>query len=159
MYSKTNQVVLLLGVPSSQGVLSFPSTVPAQEGQLPGLLFTCNGQLPINPQLVEQAESYLREEGLGIKMHIWQDYSDTLKLASGETATVFIARLDRALSDNSMKQGMKTMPEWIRALPKDRSRLLYVRALQVLSGGLTQETKVVELDPKKTLSQQKSDDV
>ena len=150
IYSKTKRALLLLGVPSERGVLSFPSTVPPKEGPHPGLLLDCDLQLPINPQLIDAAELYLQEEGLGIKMHIWQDYSDHLLLASGEKVTVYIARLDRTIEDASSQGVMRTMPEWIRGLPKDRSRLLYVRALQVLSGGLTQETKVVELDPKKT---------
>ena len=146
IYSKTEQVIFLLGIPSSKGTLVFPSNFKMNGQEYPGLLFSCNRQLPINPQLIDYAESFLNIKGLGLKIYIWQTYSDTFSFDHGSTATVYMAKLDAPTQSAPLGDEMKTMPQWLRLFPRDRSRLLYVRALQVFSGGLTQETKVVEID-------------
>jgi hypothetical protein len=118
---------------------------PQNGGALPGLVLEVAGGLPINVQLIELLWTHLGERIKGVD--VTQAFSGEVTLPDGRQATVYLATVNgqRELTTADGRLA-PTLPEILRGMPKDRNRLPYLRAWQVLSGGLTSETKAIELD-------------
>ncbi len=140
---ETPTATLLVAVADPQGILRFPNDPLLW----PGLTLTVNVMLGINSQLKDRATKDLGEAGNHIE--IWQEYSSPLLGSSGVAeSTLYVSRLADDKSQNSLIETKlwPTLPELIRTLPKDRNRLAYLKAWQVLSGGLQESTKALDVE-------------
>lgn len=144
IHCDTATATLLLAVECEDKLLRFPN----DQNGWPGLTVKVDPMLGINGQLLERVKA---EPGL---MHtppvsIWQEYSARLEPSPGrDISTLYVAVVrpgSMALQSMPWTQ-WQTLPEIIRSLPKDRNRLAYLKAWQVLSGALTETTKALDID-------------
>jgi len=138
---QTTYAILLLGVNSSSDpTLRFP----ANSDDVPGLLVKTNPSLGINEQFFDYLEKgFFRGENLRKVLVINQEYQDRLTLPDGQEATLYVGTLE--LKESHLDPKWKTIPQIMRDLPQDRGRLPFLRAWQVLAGGLSGQTKAVDL--------------
>lgn len=136
---KTDHAILLVAVRDERGVLRVPSSEAAA---LPGLNFAVKPLTPINEQLVATASAFFGRN-VALALHVWQELADELTLPSGARATLYVASLnDPAVVATS---AWPVIPELLRALPATKLRLPYLRAWQVLQGGLKVDTKALDV--------------
>lgn len=135
----TTNAILLCAVNDASSVLRCPvvHSVP------PGLVTEVRPVIPINVQLAELAESFF---GAAVARHlgIEQEFADPVVATKDESAefTLYLARLhpDAAIvAPNSWP----TIPQILRGL-SGRMRVPYLRAWQILAGGLQLNTKAVD---------------
>lgn len=139
---ETGEAVLLVAVRCSDNILRFPN----DESKWPGLSFQVNQLLPINPQLIERAQSELGPKAQGIS--IWQEYSAQMLEGVSPIATLYVAMYEPTPEDlaDLPTSSWATLPALIRTLAKDRNRLAYLKAWQILSGGLEESTKALDVN-------------
>ena len=140
---ETPEATLLLAVKSPDGVLRFPN----DETQWPGLSLKVNILLNINSQLMERSRQEFNDPTL--RIDIWQDYSAQIFDSTGAAVTTLYVAKYSPSDEVQAKlpfQKWETLPALIRSLPKDRNRLAYLKAWQVLSGGLEENTKALDVD-------------
>ena len=138
IHCPTDVAVLLLAVKREDGLIM----VPTSSNVIPGIVRRVNPALPINPQLLDMA---FESTGIPrIEISIWQEFQDTIRLEDGEPATVYAAR--SLIIPHHAVDGVKSMPEILRAMPADRNRVAYMKALQVFSGALEEQTKALDLE-------------
>jgi hypothetical protein len=137
VHCKTPVAILLAAVADDRDLRRFPQN----GGALPGLVFEVSPGLPINIQLLETLWAHVGEKLKGVD--IIQEFAGEAELPDGRAATVYLATVNgrRELSGDA-----PTMPEILRGMAKDRNRLPYLKAWQVLTGSLTLNTKAIELD-------------
>jgi hypothetical protein len=138
---KTDVATLLLAVADASGVLRFPA-----DGRFEpfyGLHVAVKPLLPIGPQLVEAASLALGIQST-IAMDLCQDFADELHLPDGQLSTVYTGRLDSSVV--TAPTSWLSLPEILKNMPKDRRRLPYLRAWQVLTGALTLDTKALDVE-------------
>lgn len=139
---ETPRAVFVLAVTCSDGILRFP-----EDGSpWPGLGIKVNTLLGINAQLKARAVQALGD--WGHRCDIWQEYSALLNRDGIEPTTLYVGRISP--NEEELKtlpwQTWQTLPALIRTLPKDRNRLSYLKAWQVLSGALEENTKALDVD-------------
>jgi hypothetical protein len=134
---KTDHALLLLAIPDARGVLHFPSTADAP---LPGLHLEVKPLLPIQAQLTAAATAAVGRD-VALDLHLWDELADEMTLPNGTKTTMYVASLKGEAADADR---WPVMPAILRAMDKNRGRLPYLRAWQVLQGGLKLNTKAVE---------------
>lgn len=141
VYCPTETAFLLLAVRDERGLLRFPDE--SHDGT-PGLKIDVKARLPIDEQLVAAAAKTL--DVSAVRLDIVQDFADEMPLGT-TTATLYLAE---AVGVAPASAAWPTLPDILRKMAKDRRRLPYLRAWQVMTGGLKLNTKAVdvaELDP------------
>ena len=136
---KTPSAVLLVAVRDSLGVLR----VPGGAGAFPGLTVAVAPLMPILPQLTDAASAFFGKD-VARRLDIVQDYADELlETPGGEpVATLYVATLAPEAEVLAQAE-WPSMPDILRRL-KGKSRIPYLRAWQVLAGGLHLNTKAVD---------------
>jgi hypothetical protein len=145
LYCPTTQALLLLGVRAGEpAILRAPDALASP----PGRLFTPRPLIPIDEQLAALA---LEIAGPAARstLTIEQEYTDLIPIRADlpaghpeAAATLYLATCELpAIPAGAV---WPSFPELLRAMPKDRARLPYLRAFQVLSGGLHLNTKAIE---------------
>ncbi len=135
---KTPWAVLLCAVADEGKVLRFPD----QGGATPGLRFAVTPLTPINEQLVRAASSHFYVE-VGLHLQICQEFADELPgLAADAGTTLYLATLSEAAGIVA-PTAWTNMPDLLRRLT-GRTRVPYMRAWQILAGGLTETSKVID---------------
>lgn len=130
--------VLVCAVADAQGVLRVPVTPFSAE--TPGLKFAVAPLTPINIQLAAAASSFFARE-VGLYLNIEQNYADAVSAADG-AVTLYLARLAPEAGIVASDSWL-SIPALLRQL-SGRARIPYLRAWQVLAGGLTLATKAVD---------------
>ena len=142
----TEYAVLLVGQPQGEKPMRFP----LGDEITPSLVVKANTSISINEQLIEAAAKALNLSITGQQLEIEQKFHNPLNTAIGDKATLYLGTLSADVAIDT--KDWVTMPELLRMLPKDRNRLSYVKAWQVLTGALSESTKAVDildvLDPK-----------
>ena len=135
--------VVLATVTGSDGIVRCFYGNPEQ----PGLIFEPKALTPIVEQIASELR-YLHNDGIAsLGFQVRSDHSDEFMLADGTMGTIYIAAAATQLdSFDSLKGSWVSIPELLRSMPKSRQRLVYLRAWQVLLGGLTDGTKAVDLE-------------
>ncbi|MCX6118803.1 MAG: hypothetical protein NT027_14780 [Proteobacteria bacterium] len=147
LYCNTPYATVLIAVPVNEAPLKFPNDASFW----PGIGFKVDPLLSINDQILLAIHKVLPSSGL--KVHIWQEYSDLLQREGVMDSTLYVARIDEPGSQQldqpkpsfGETQTWSTLPDLIRTLPKDRNRLAYLKAWQVLSGALEENTKALDV--------------
>lgn len=139
----TDEAILLVAVNCPDGLLRFPN----DGSPWPGLSLQVQPLLGINEQLIRRSQDELGS-ALTAKLNIWQEYSDVIREANEDRATLYVAmiRPEAHEIENKPWKEWRTLPDLIRTLPKDRTRLAYLKAWQVLTGALEESTKALDVD-------------
>lgn len=136
----TEVVVFLVGIEDELGVLRFPT----KNSFNPGIVFKADRKVPINEQIIKETEAITGYENLNLILNIEQNFSSEIYLPNKEKATLYVGSI--------LKKNLKTHEDWkalpiiLREMPKDKNRASYLKAWQVLMGGLTQDNKVIEAE-------------
>ena len=140
IHAPTDVVIFLVGIKDEKGVFRFPS----KNNFNPGIVFKADKKLPINEQMISQTESLTGLSQLNLKLDIEQSFSAEVKLPSGELGTLYVGAIhdEQVTVDDSWRP----LPMILREMPKDKNRAAYLKAWQVLMGGLTQDSKVLEAE-------------
>jgi hypothetical protein len=138
IHCPTDIAVLLVAVKREDGLL----VLPTDGGDVPGIICQVNPSLPINPQLLDAAA---HRTGLPkIEIAIWQEFQCEIQMPNGALATVYAARTIK--TPNVVPTDAKPLPELMRSMPPNRNRVAYMKAMQVFSGALEEQTKALDLD-------------
>ncbi len=138
--AKTPYALLLVGCHFHDGPMRFPSEDP----EFPGLLIAIDDGLTVNEHLIIGAQKVLGPELTGKQIEIHQEFDAPVGLKSGHCATLYLATVSAEHKLGS--KDWSTMPDLIRGMPKNRGRLAYLRAWQVLGGALEDNVKAFEID-------------
>jgi len=138
---KTDGAILFVGIPDERGVLRFPSNAAA--GDLPGLHVKLQPALGLGEQLAQALSAFL---GIDVSRHLEVNatFADELKPAAGPATTLYVAVL--RMSGVVAEPAWPSLPDVLRALPRDKSRVPYLRSWQVLTGGYQLNTKAASLE-------------
>lgn len=139
LFCKTARAVLLLGCEAEHGPMRFPS----ESSELPGLVVKVIPRAPITEQLIEKASGFLGSKDLSRHVAVNQDFSDTIRIGE-EDITLYVGTIEA--QHQTAQLTWNTMPTLLRAMPKDRRRLPYLKAWQVLTGALSENVKAVDLE-------------
>lgn len=137
---KTPYALLLLGCESDIGPMRFPCD--PSDGY--GLQIEVEAARSINEQLIERTVNFFKLESIRRHVHLHQDYSCEATLPDGKLVTVYVATISGR--HRLAKDEWSTMPELLKKMPKDRNRLAYLKAWQVISGVAQELIKAVELE-------------
>ncbi len=96
-------------------------------------------------QITQIVEQHLDRGGLHGAVKILACFKDSLVAEDGRFCTLFVATLAESSGFIAPSSWM-TLPDILRMMPKDRSRLPYMKAMQVLAGAQDEGMTVVELD-------------
>jgi|GEM_PF-1141690 len=146
-YCQTPKTVVMATVTGSDGIVR----MLADDINQPGLIFEPKPLQPIVEQITTQLQSRsdVREDSL--RFHIRANYTDELTLSDGVTATLYIATATASQKSLSGIEGgdgssWRSIPDVLRSMPQNRSRLVYLRAWQVLLGALEDGVKAIDFD-------------
>lgn len=135
----TSKAILLCAVEDAAAVLRCPVVheVP------PGLVVDVRPIIPINAQLAEVASAFFKAE-VGRFLDIEQTFADPLVKAKGDEAafTLYLGRLQAGAAIVAPPE-WPTLPQILRSLT-GHMRVPYLRAWQILAGGLQLNTKAVD---------------
>ncbi|MBI2602247.1 MAG: hypothetical protein HYW48_04255 [Deltaproteobacteria bacterium] len=130
IYCPTEKVILLVGFRADKGLLVFPS----QNDRFPGILFDNVAGHFINDMIRDRVEALTEGGQRGLRLNIEQEFAERMSLPDGQEATLYLGVVGEFAG--SLSPDWKTLPELIRKMPKDKKRIAYIKAWQILSGGL-----------------------
>lgn len=138
IHASTDVVIFLVGILDQENVYKFPTKNVFN----PGIVFRVDRSIFLNEQIICETEKHTGLEGLGLHLDIEQDFSAEVFLPNGQLATLYVGvvRDFKRKSDRSWL----ALPEILRRMPKNKNRSAYLKAWQVLMGGLTQEVRALE---------------
>lgn len=139
VYSPTSKVIFLVGFFNQENVLVFPS----QNVQFPGLHFDAKPLVSIYDQLLECIEKYCMREDLRQYFDLDRFFAETVLIAE-EEATLYVGTVKNL--DGLLPRYLHTLPSLLRGMDKNRSRLVYLKALQTLTGARDQDVRAVGTD-------------
>jgi hypothetical protein len=142
IHADTEWAVILIGCADAQNVLRFP----VEEG-LPGLLLDCRLSGALLTDVVQARwVTWLRNQIPSEQIHeflqidIIPNYKTSIRLANGQAGTLYLAKARKA---PPVAATLPNLPDILRSMPKDGSRMPVVRAWQVFAGALAEETNAV----------------
>lgn len=140
VYCKTDHAILLLAVRDERGILRFPSSPGAVS---PGIHFPVRALMPIQAQLTAAASDTVGRD-VALHFRLCDEFADEIRMADGREATLYVANLEepRVVAPNDWP----VMPAILRSFPRDKSRIPYLRAWQILQGGLQLNTLAVDAE-------------
>ena len=137
---QTDQALLLVALADAEGVLRFPSDFSHETFY--GLHVNIKPLLPVAPQILEAASQALGFD-VSLTMDLCQEFADEIPLSHETKTTVFVGLVTHP--EFKAPTQWLCLPDMLRSMPKDRRRLPYLRALQILTGALSLNTKAVDL--------------
>lgn len=112
---------------------------PVNNRRLPGLHLTAHPNEPINGRILEE----IAKSGSVTDIQIWQEFRGEFT-CENEDYTLYVAK-GQISGLPALTEQWPTLPELLQAMPKDRIRLVYLKAWQVLTGALEQESKAIDI--------------
>jgi hypothetical protein len=137
---KTDFAVLLVGAQTGEGPMRFFVGDPKH----PGIVFRVQPATGLNEQFIGELGHLVGQPIDGRYLDVEQAFQNPVVLANGEAATLFLAKWQPNTATVDFSSWV-TMPYLLRQMPKDRNRLGYLKAWQVLTGALSESTKAVDL--------------
>ena len=136
IYCPTSHAAFLAGAKDEAGVLRFPS-----DGALvPGVFLKVQARTPIHDQLVQSLQRYWPELSGG-QLDVVQEFSESFTADDQHQVTLYLA----TLADKWQAAARwASFPDLLKSMAHNRSRLPYLKAWQVLAGGLQLNTKAVD---------------
>jgi hypothetical protein len=134
---RTDWAVLLFGVRANNGIWYFKRT----NQNLPGFVREVKPLVNIVEQLLELVPAEFLDES-NFRVQVQHDFSEPVLLEDKSLATLYVATT-QTQHDLDMTQ-WATLPELLRAMPRNKQRVAYLKAWQILSGAAYENVKVVE---------------
>lgn len=130
----TDHAVLLAGCTDSKGILRFYS----EDQAYPGIHITVDSNIAVHDLLEKVLLEKVSKKVT--KFELNHSYTTKLETPKGE-ATLFTGKF---FLPDMEKVDLQSLPEILRAMPKTKTRVAYLRIWQAISGGLTDNIKAVE---------------
>jgi hypothetical protein len=140
VYCPTEVALILVPVKDARGIFRFPCDAAA----VPGLVLSVRPLTPILEQVFARVGAVLGIERPGLVYSVCEEDLGTVKDAGGRDATLYLLRAVEPCSITH--EEWPTFPQILRSLSRDRTRLPWMKAWQVLTGGLEAQTKAIEVD-------------
>jgi hypothetical protein len=138
IHCSTEHAIFLLGVFDKKKVMRFPD-----EGEThAGVRLQPSKSIPIDPQLLAACKKYLVDGFDNRAVSIYQEFDEVVTIPGLGETTVYLGVVDEEAM--TAPDEWAVFPDIIRRLPKDRTRLPYLKAWQVLTGGLKLDTRAIE---------------
>ncbi len=138
IYASTSKIIVLVGFLDSNNTFLFPS----QNVLFPGLHFENKALVPIYDQILNHIRRHCLLNIQGRDFELDPLFAQTL-LVDNEEATLYLGVV-RNLKE-AQPRYLQTLPILLQGMRKDRSRLAYLKALQVLSGSREQNVRAIEI--------------
>ena len=118
------------------GVFRFPV---GSDPAMPGIVVSAAASTPIVAQLAQAVAAAIGIEGTdGHAFTVQEGFADAITMPSGEAATLYVGRV--APGGVTAPRTWPSMPDLLRAMAKNRARVPYLRAWQVLAGGVNDDS-------------------
>jgi len=140
IYCQTTAAIVIIPVLDESGIMRIPSVDPAN----PGLLLEVRPLTPIIEQIMALVGSTLALDRPGAVYRVCDEELGSVELAGSVPATVYLLRA--AVPAATLRTDWPTFPQLLRAMPATRARLIWLKAWQVLTGGLESQTKAIEVE-------------
>ena len=134
-YSPTENIWVLVAMSDAKGVIRI-----SPNAGFPGLI---KNRIPIVEKIVEIAQREISPEIKAIDLHYWHQFAENLSMSDGIQRTLFVAQLKNSYL---APESWITFPEYLRSLPADRNRLVWLKAWQVFAAGFRDDCRVFETD-------------
>lgn len=118
--------------------------VRADEPGLPGIVARIDYAAPLNKQIRRAAAAAIGLESRSEDLVVHGPLTPVIELDDGRQAALVLVQLTPEQLE--APSSWPTFPVVLRALPKNKSRLPYMKALQILSGALEQGVNAIEID-------------
>jgi len=138
VYCPTQKAVVLVGFLSPEKILVFPS----QSVAYPGLHLENKALVPIYDQIMTHIEKHCLLNDLGKSFDLHPDFAEPLQCGE-DLATLDLGSIKDL--NEPLPRYLQTLPVLIRGMPKDRSRLPYLKAWQTLTGAPQQDIRAIEV--------------
>lgn len=139
----TEQAILLAGFTDDKGVMRFAT----QDPNLPGLHLKPTAGLPLHDQLMAKFKEFLQSKCINresqLRLELNHNFEETIEVPGGEPFTLYLGLVSWDLEPPN---NWPTMADLLRGMGKNRLRLPYMRAMQMLSHGLKDDLQAVETD-------------
>lgn len=135
IYSPTEKVIVLAGFLDEKKTFLFPSDNVA----LPGLHFQNKPLHPISDQISERIKEHCQIAQISFELNM--SFADTFSF-QGEEYTLYLGTVLH--EESLLPRYLHTLPYLMKSMSKDRSRLPYLRTLQILAGAHLEEIQVGE---------------
>lgn len=132
---KTSRALVICGLRDPKGIFR----IPISSNELPGIEFSVNHSLPINPQILENLAAETKAEGR--LFDIEQSLTLTMYLNNGEECTAYIANY---FGPESVKHTeFPKIIDVLRAFPANKNRKEFMKAFQYFSVGLKDDIQAL----------------
>lgn len=139
-FCKTPRAIIMVGLRQETGPMLFAT----ESYVVPGLYFKPEVRHQLNDEIAGKITEFFGRELKNLD--ITQEFSEEVVLQDESRATLYLATADGHVSIS--KDSLFPLPTLLRKMPKNRNRLSYLKAWQVMTGSLTLDTKAVELTDK-----------
>ena len=157
-FCPTQSAIILLGVQLDSGPLRFPYKDAAR----PGVLFQPDSNVDMTSQILWEAHRFFASLQASAKVTVVTDFSDPITLEDEQIGTLYLATAMLAGKTDedilsSLRKRSEVLPVLLRNMPKNRNRVPYLRAWQVMSGGLAERTEAISVADLKNLIAESTD--
>lgn len=142
---------ILLNCPTRYGLVIAPIKddrgifhLPVEESELPGFLFEPERLSPLNDQIFGVIESKLEVSNPHRFFVIEQDFTQTMKLNSGEEVTCYLALHNG--EKIQLKREYPVFMDVLRNFPKNANRMALFRSFQYFATGFNDSLGAVASD-------------
>ena len=135
----TPNITLLLACDGPKGLFHFPN----DEDPFPGINMSISHGLTWHDTMRDVGSEFLGKPELNSKILPIMVMEPEIEKGN-DGSTLVLARIHK--EEFLAPDLWPTLPALLHGMPKNKTRVPYLKAFQVLAGGLSQETQAVEMD-------------
>ena len=124
----TDRAIALIGFSDERGLLCFPSDNKA----LPGIHFKMGPQYSLTEQLIEQLGTRFNAKISERELLVDPTFQAIFEVKN-TSFTLYVGRCEAKAPEFGL---VELLPSLLRGMPANKTRAVYLRAWQVLSGGM-----------------------
>ena len=117
--------------------------VDTRNKTLPGLSFRPKPLEPINLQIISSVCDFFHDLDLTTRMHVVQDFREEFFYQSKSVA-LYIVLSDVSCDEKNYQY--LTLPAMMKLMPKNKTRLAYMKALQWIAGAHKETIKAISTE-------------
>ncbi|MGE0175187.1 MAG: hypothetical protein AB7T49_20540 [Oligoflexales bacterium] len=137
--TQDHKIIILLANHTASGIVRFAN----DENEIPGIVTALNAGASKDVIALEAAR-FLEDDGLAVDIEVVGEFTPLLTLPNGDPGVLVLTVLKRKTIKNNHE--WVTLPELIRAMPRDRNRIAYMKTIQYFAGCDKENIEAVELD-------------
>ncbi len=139
----TDEAILLAGFTDAVGVFRYVT----ESSDLPGIRIRPQSGLALHDQFMVGLNAFLQSKclprDLNLKLMLHPAFEDTIEIPGDAPVTLYLGQV---VWDLDSPNNWPTLAELLRGMPKTRTRLAYMRAVQALAGGIKDDLQALETD-------------